>query len=285
MTTVVKKYLFSLWSYAAIVLLGGGVCFVSSPVAADAATLYESMKRAKTLYDQEKYDEALQAYTDAQIDSPEDAKLKFNIASTHYRMGNYEEAVKGFMDVAATAQDALLEEQSLYNIGNALYRQGKLEDSVAYYRKALELDPEDQDAKKNLEFVLEEIKRRMNEAKKTAQQQKQQQNQEQQQEQQQSDGQQQQQQGSDEQQRQNAQKGDEQEEQQGGDEQQQAQAAQDKKNSGEEEGEQQGRPVQAREMSKDEADQWLNSLEEKRDTPKQKVQKPGGRGYRSAKDW
>ena len=60
-----------------------------------------------------------------------------------------------------------LEAQALYNLGNAMYRQGKLEEAVEYYKKTLELDPEDEDARKNLEFVREEIKRRMNEAKDT----------------------------------------------------------------------------------------------------------------------
>jgi len=148
-----------------------------------AESFYDKVQKGKENYEQEQFDEALNTFVDAQIESPEDPALKYNISSTHYKMKNYDESVKGYLDVAVTAQDAALEEKALYNAGNALYRQGKLQEAVEYYKKAIELDPEDKDAKHNLEFVLEEIKKRMNEAKKTEQQQQQQQQEQQEQQQ------------------------------------------------------------------------------------------------------
>jgi Ca-activated chloride channel family protein len=56
-----------------------------------------------------------------------------------------------------------------------MYRQGKLAEAVEYYKKALDLDPDDEDAKHNLEFVREEIKRRLNQEKQRQQEQKEQQ--------------------------------------------------------------------------------------------------------------
>ncbi len=144
------------------------------PVCCQAATLHETVKKGADLYAREKYDEALNVFVDGQIEHPEDAQLKYNIASSKYMMKNYEEALKGYLDVAATARDARLEEKALFNAGNALYRQGKLEEAIEYYKKALELDPADKDAQQNIEFVREEIKRRMNEAKDTQQKQQQQ---------------------------------------------------------------------------------------------------------------
>lgn len=40
-----------------------------------------------------------------------------------------------------------------YNIGNAYYRQGNLGMAVVNYERALKLDPTDEDARANLEFV------------------------------------------------------------------------------------------------------------------------------------
>ncbi len=145
--------------------------FLGIPPRLHGEPLSSKTEKGSSLYQEERYDEAMKAFVDAQIESPEEPKLKYNLANTHYKMNSYEEAVKNYQDVAATAQDIQLEEKSLYNIGNALYRQGKLEEAIEYYKKALELDPDDQDAKYNLEFVREEIKRRLNQAKEREEQQ------------------------------------------------------------------------------------------------------------------
>ena len=141
------------------------------------ASLYDTVKKGNRLYQDGKFDEALKTYVDGQIEHADDLALKYNIAASHYKTKNYDEAVKGYLDVAASAKDAGLQEKSLYNCGNALYQQGKLEESIEYYKKALGLNPDDQDAKHNLEFVQEELKKRKSEAKKTEQKQQQEQQQ------------------------------------------------------------------------------------------------------------
>ena len=118
--------------------------------AAQASTLYSSVRKGVDLFEQQQYEEALTTFLDAQVENPESAVLKFDIASCQYKLQKYEEAATGYLDVVATAQDAQLEAKALYNLGNTMYRQGKLEDAVEYYKKTLELDPEDEDARKNL---------------------------------------------------------------------------------------------------------------------------------------
>ena len=139
---------------------------------AQAATLYSSVRDGIDPYEKEQYAEALELFLDAQVENPENPVLKFDIASCHYKLQKYEEAAAGYLDVVATAQDIAMETQALYNLGNTMYRQGKLEEAIEYYKKTLELDPDDEDARKNLDFVREEIKRRMNEARETQKRQK-----------------------------------------------------------------------------------------------------------------
>ena len=147
--------------------------FLMVPVfSVQAASLYSSVREGVDLYEKQQYEEALKTFLDAQVENPESAVLKFDIASCQYKLQKYEEAASGYLDVVATARNADMETQALYNLGNAMYRQGKLEDAVEYYKKTLALDPEDEDASKNLEFVREEIKRRMNEARDTQKRQK-----------------------------------------------------------------------------------------------------------------
>jgi Ca-activated chloride channel family protein len=263
------------------------------PVCCGAATLHETVQKGADLYAQGKYDEALTAFVDGQIEYPEDAQLKYNIASSKYMMKNYEEALKGYLDAAATARDARLEEKALFNAGNALYRQGKLEEAIEYYKKALELDPSDTDAQHNIEFVREEIKRRMNEAKDTQKKQQEQQQKKdqtcknpQQDNQTQSDGQQQEQQGQ-------KQEGQEDQQAQQEKDQQQEQQKQEDRQLSPAEGEkapqderQQGASEDIREMSREEAQQWLDSVRENRDNLKEGRQPARTQGgARSGKDW
>jgi len=254
-----------------------------------AESLYEKMEEGESLYGEEKYDESLSVFIDTQIEAPVDNKVKYNIASSHYKMKNYEEAVKGYLDVAATVRDAQIEEIALYNIGNAMYRQGKLQEAVEYFKKALELDPEDKDAQHNLEFVREEIKKKINESKKTEEKQKQQEKKEQQQdgqcesgqnnEQEQGDNKDEEQKGKQEQTSDKAEK----EEKDKDEEKKSAVKEEDKEK---DDGQSEGSSGQAAEMTKDEAEQWLNSLQEDRDKfKKQGKQKKSGSRARSGNDW
>jgi Ca-activated chloride channel family protein len=278
----------------------------------DAASLYDTVQRGNQLYQDGKFDEALKTYVDGQIEHADDPNLKYNIASSNYKSKNYEEAVKGYLDVAATAKDAKLQEKALYGSGNALFRQGKLEEAIEYYKKALEIDPNDQDAKHNLEFAREELKRRINEAKETEKkQQEQKQNQEQkqqeqsQQKEQQNDQGQQQDQNKQQEEKQSQSQQQKQEEQQVAPQQeqkeQQSQAGEQKpeeqpqaqvqagspENKQEEKTEEgQALPQKAQPMTKEEADQWLNSIEENRDKFARKKARESVSGqYRPEKDW
>ncbi len=68
-------------------------------------------------------------------------------AVAKFRAENYAESAEGF----ARGGDA----RSLYNLGNAMAYQGKLDSAIDAYEKTLLLDPDDEDAKYNLELVKE----------------------------------------------------------------------------------------------------------------------------------
>lgn len=118
------------------------------------------------------YDQALQHFVDQEIEHPTDPLLLLNIGAAQYKMKNFEEAEKAF-GRAAMLGDAKVRSKALYNLGNVAYRQGELDAAISFYQQALENNPEDQDAKFNLEFVRDEIRRRIEEAKKRQEQQQQ----------------------------------------------------------------------------------------------------------------
>lgn len=110
-------------------------------------------KKATTLYKQNKYDEALEQYRKAQVQSPESDIIRYNIGCTLYKRGEYDEAEHGFADVASSLEAKKLWAKAYYNFGNTLFKNGKLADAIEAYKRALRINPDDMDAKYNLEFV------------------------------------------------------------------------------------------------------------------------------------
>ena len=130
------------------------LCLVSG---AFAAGLKGKVDAGNGLYNKGSFDGALSKYQDAQIDEPENPVLHFNSGDAHYKMEKYEEAVKEY-EKASYSKDIGLQAKSYYNIGNSLYKSGKMPEAIQYYQKCLELNPKDQDAKYNIEFVRKKIK-------------------------------------------------------------------------------------------------------------------------------
>ena len=143
----------------------------------------EKVKEGNKLFNEEKYEEALTKYTDAELFEPESPEVYFNIADTLYRQNKYNEAEQMFPKAIPNA-DNDLEAKIYYNIGNCKYRQGQLRESIDYYKKDLELNPDDEDAKYNIEFVERKIKEMLNKQKERKEQQQQQQQEQKEQEQQ-----------------------------------------------------------------------------------------------------
>ncbi len=213
------------------------------------------------LYEEERYDEAMNKYRDAQVHDPESPIINFNMGAANYKKNKYEEAMKE-LEASLNTDDALAQSQAYYNIGNSLYRLGKLPESILAYQEALKLNPDDEDAKYNIEFVRRQLK---------DQSEKQQQDQQQQQQQQQD--QQQQQQNQDQQEQQEEQ---EQEQQQSSDEEQQQEKEQQQQ-------QQEMQPTE--ELSEEDAERILQAMKEDeenmKDARKQKVQG----NIRVLKDW
>ncbi len=246
--------------------------------AAGAEPVYKKVREGNRLYENGQYLEAHSKYTDAQVDAPEMRELDFNVGNTLYKQQKYDEAIEAYLRAAGSSQPAV-EAGAYYNIGNCRYmlgeRQGSLQlmrDAIDAYRQALSIDPNDMDAKYNIEYVQRRIKELLSQ-----QQQQQQQNQEQQQSQEQD----QQQQGQQQQQKQ-----DEQEQTEADQAQPQAEE-QEQQPSGQQE--QQGSAVQQRperELSKEEAEAALRAFEQEEAEAREQSRRQTRSPYRQpVRDW
>ena len=103
-------------------------------------------------YKDKKYEEAKAYYEHIIAEHETDAAASLGLGASQYQLGNIPEATKSFEEVIRS-EETEIQDRAYYNLGNILYNQQKKEESVAFYRKALELNPYDEDAKFNYELA------------------------------------------------------------------------------------------------------------------------------------
>ena len=147
---------------------------------------HRKTEKANRDYIEERYEEALRSYTEAQVDAPEAPELYYDIGNVLYRQGDYEGASEAYQRALLTAGDGLVPDVA-YNLGNARFQQQEFQEAIDSYQRALESQPADVDAKRNLELALQALQQQQQQpqdSEEDGEQQEQPQDQQQQQEQQ-----------------------------------------------------------------------------------------------------
>jgi Ca-activated chloride channel family protein len=138
------------------------------------------MRRGNGLYARGKYDEALESYQQAEVLEPDATAIHFNLGNTQYRLGNYQEAARE-LELVMTDKSPVRRADALYNLGNVAFRSGQLQPAIQAYKSALLENPDDLQAKQNLEFCLKKQEEQQQQPDSSQQDQQQQQQQQQQQ--------------------------------------------------------------------------------------------------------
>jgi len=121
-------------------------------------------------------DGALEEYEKAKV--PEHGAragaLAHNRASALLRAGDAKVAPRAIQEAnrALTEGDASLKATGAYDLGYALEQAGRPDDAIAAYARALQLDPDDRDAKVNLELLLRDEQRKQKQPQSVGQQEK-----------------------------------------------------------------------------------------------------------------
>jgi Ca-activated chloride channel homolog len=134
-------------------------------------------------YRQGDYEGALQSFREELKKSPDSPVANFNTGNAAYRLHKYDDAFESYSK-AMLSNDMNIREQAYYNAGNALFMQGdesqEIEqqltsyyDARYQYQQALNLNPQDAQARKNLALLEERIKQAEKEKQEQESQQKQ----------------------------------------------------------------------------------------------------------------
>ncbi|MFH1853526.1 MAG: tetratricopeptide repeat protein [Candidatus Neomarinimicrobiota bacterium] len=89
-------------------------------------------------------------------EAPDSAPALLGLGSSAFQQEDLETARQAFEDALGT-DDPEIKAKALYNMGNVLYQDQRYDESLVFYRKALELDPNDLDTKYNYEFLRRQL--------------------------------------------------------------------------------------------------------------------------------
>lgn len=114
----------------------------------------QSINKGNELYKQKNYPAAAQQYQDALKKNPTNNIAYFNLGNAYYKgkkqeeaIAAYDKAIKGFSTPAEKSQ-------AYYNKGVVLQNNNRLEECIEAYKASLRLNPNDDDARQNLQKAL-----------------------------------------------------------------------------------------------------------------------------------
>ena len=111
-----------------------------------------SQDKGINYYQNREFEEARNYYESLIRERGNNPQAQFGRGSSSFQQGDMETAEQAF-EQSLKSSDLDLRSKALYNLGNTFYHNKKTEEALAYYRKALELDPNDKEAKYNYEFL------------------------------------------------------------------------------------------------------------------------------------
>lgn len=120
----------------------------------------KAIQAGNDFYKQKQYDLAATEYKNALAIEPANYKAKFNLANTLAKQDKQSEAMKAFTEISDNTQEAGLKSKAYYNKGAILSQQKRLEESIEAYKNALRQNPDDKEARENLQKALLELKKK-----------------------------------------------------------------------------------------------------------------------------
>jgi len=110
-------------------------------------------------YKNKQYNEAAASYQKALKKSPGNTTALYNHGNALYKTKKVDDALKAYDNTTKTAQTNNLKQKAYYNGGVVLQSQNKLVECIKAYKNALKLDPNDEQARQNLQRALQQLKK------------------------------------------------------------------------------------------------------------------------------
>lgn len=160
--------------------ISGFLFLVFGHIGLHAQSDYPWLRSGDKLLDDGSLADAETAYRKAMEANPK-ASTQYNLGNTIHRQQRIPEAILEYQKAIESSSDPAIQSKAYYNLGNAQFESQQFEESIKAYKESLKLNPEDDDAKKNLMLAMRQLRKQQEQQQPKDQQQQQQEEQEQQQ--------------------------------------------------------------------------------------------------------
>jgi tetratricopeptide (TPR) repeat protein len=123
------------------------------------------IKKGNDAYNKNEFDKAAEQYQKVIVKTPANATAQYNLGNALYKSNKTDEAIGAFESATAATTSKDEKAKALYNKGVVLQNKNKLPECVAAYKDALKLNPQDDDARQNLQKALQQLKQQQQQKK------------------------------------------------------------------------------------------------------------------------
>jgi tetratricopeptide (TPR) repeat protein len=131
-----------------------GILFLFMGFSSFAQNANETIKKGNDAYKKNDFETATKKYGEVVQKNENNATAQFNLGNALYKTEKKDDAVNAFEKANATLIKPAEKSNALYNKAVVLQNNKKLEDCILSYKNALKLDPNNEDARHNLQLAL-----------------------------------------------------------------------------------------------------------------------------------
>ncbi len=135
-------------------------CFLLIASSVAAQTDKELVKKGNEFYQRKDYPSAIDAYRKAAEMNPENQAAIYNLGSALYRNGDSSKSITAYDMSIKSAKVPIDKSNAYYNKGVVLHNSKRLPECIEAYKSALRINPNDEDARQNLQKALQEQKQK-----------------------------------------------------------------------------------------------------------------------------
>ena len=131
----------------------------------NAQTEKKYIRKGNREYEKNKFSDSEISYRKAIDKNKQSPDAVFNIGDALYKQNKFDEAGKQFIESANQNDNKLKKSAGLFNLGNSMLKANKLQESIDAYKNSLKLRPDSKEAKYNLSYAQDLLKKQQQQQK------------------------------------------------------------------------------------------------------------------------